>query len=227
MKYNTVLFDLDGTLIDTLEDLTDSVNLVMDREGYQEKTIEDVKNGIGEGYRFLMEACLPEGTEPSEIDRCTKLFEATYVERMMNKTKPYEGIIDLLANLRIHGANIAVVTNKMDQAAKAVCSHYFGTLIDVAIGDSPERRKKPNPDNVLEVLQQLGTTREQVLYVGDSDIDVRTAINSGIDFLGVSWGYRSRERLMGEGAEIIVDHPEDVLAHFLDHNERQQDDLSR
>lgn len=220
MKYNTVLFDLDGTLIDTLEDLTDSVNLVMDQEGHPAKTIEDVKNGIGEGYRLLMEACLPAGTESSEIDRFTALFEATYMERMMNKTKPYKGIKDLLANLRIHGARIGVVTNKMDDAANLICRHYFGTLIDVAIGDTPERRKKPAPDNVIEALRQLGAKREQVLYVGDSDIDVRTAIDSGLDFIGVSWGYRSRERLQDVGAKIVVDHPADVYAHFIDHNER-------
>lgn len=220
MKYNTVLFDLDGTLIDTLEDLTDSVNLVMDQEGHPAKTIEDVKNGIGEGYRLLMEACLPVGTESAEIDRCTALFEAIYMERMMNKTKPYQGITDLLVNLRIHGVRIGVVTNKMDDAANLICRHYFGALIDVAIGDTPERKKKPAPDNVIEALRQLGAKREQVLYVGDSDIDVCTAIDSGLDFIGVSWGYRSRERLQEVGAKIVVDHPTDVLAHFIDHNGR-------
>jgi phosphoglycolate phosphatase len=226
MKYNTVLFDLDGTLIDTLEDLTDSVNLVMDQEGYPAKTIEEVKNGIGEGYRLLMEACLPKGSGSPEIDRCTALFETAYIERMMNKTKPYKGIIDLLVNLRIHGAWIAVVSNKMDAAAKSVCRHYFGALIDVAIGDTAERRKKPAPDNVLEALRQLDAEPEQALYVGDSDIDVRTAIDSGLDFIGVSWGYRPREQLYGEGAELVVDRPADVLAYYLDHNERQQHDLS-
>lgn len=215
MRYHTVLFDLDGTLIDTLDDLTASLNLVLEGEGYLPRTRDQVRAGIGAGYRRLLLASLPDTALAGEVDRCTALFEEAYKERMMDKTRPYPGIPALLWRLRDAGIRTAVISNKMDEATKAVVGYYFGDLLDLAVGDSPGRRRKPAPDNVWEALRLLGSEPRGTLYVGDSDIDAQTATAAGLEFLGVSWGYRSREALQAAGATRIVDRPEEVEAYIF------------
>ena len=214
MNYDTVIFDLDGTLVNTLEDLTDSLNGLLEKEGYQQRSLDEVKDGIGEGYRVLLEKSLPTGTHGEEIDRCTTLFEFRYLSNMFHKTKPYEGILDLLKELKSLEIKIGVVSNKMDGATKDICRHYFGSLIDVAVGDTPGKRKKPAPDNVYEALNQLGSNKSRTIYVGDSNVDVHTASHADLEFVGVSWGFRSKEVLQREGAKVIIDIPGQLI-HFL------------
>lgn len=211
MNYDTVIFDLDGTLVNTLEDLTDSLNDLLAEEGYPKCSLDEVKNAIGEGYRILLEKSLPTGSLKEEIDRCTTLFETRYISNMINKTKPYEGILELLSALKHLGIKIGVVSNKMDGATKDICHHYFGSLIDIAVGDTPERRRKPAPDNVYEALAQLGSAKSSTIYVGDSNIDVHTARNADLEFVGVAWGFRTKEVLSEEGAKVIIEEPGQLI----------------
>lgn len=215
MKYNTIIFDLDGTLLDTLDDLTDSVNEVLKQGGYQLRSKEEVRSFIGNGYRKLLLRALPKGTPDEEIDQCTAIFRKVYYDNMHKKTKPYDGIIDLLIELKKKGIMIGVVSNKMDEAVREGCRSFFGSCIDIAIGDNPNGRNKPAPDNLFEVISRLNAHRKTTLYVGDSDIDVKTAGNAGIDFVGVTWGFRSRELLVKAGAADIVDRPNELLGFLI------------
>ncbi len=211
MKYDTMLFDLDGTLLNTLDDLADSVNIVMRQEGCRQKTKEEIREFIGDGAKMLMKRSLPPGTSETEILRCLTKFREVYLENMRNKTRPYEGIPELLKKLKTMRVKVGVVSNKPDEATKEMCRQYFGDHIDVAIGDNLDRKKKPEPDNVLEALKQLGSDKNKTLYVGDSDVDVKTAKNAGLACAGVTWGYRSRETLQEAGAEHIVDEPQQLI----------------
>ena len=211
MRYDTVLFDLDGTLLNTLDDLADSVNSVLLSEGYQKRTLEEIRMFIGNGAKKLMERALPQGTPETEILRCLALFRSVYQKNMRNKTKPYDEIPALLVRLKGMGIEIGVVSNKPDEAVKEVCGFYFREDVNAAIGDNMNRKKKPAPDNVYEVLKQLESRKEKTLYVGDSDVDVATARNAGLDCVGVAWGYRSREILAEAGADHIIDEPQQLL----------------
>ena len=214
MKYTTIIFDLDGTLLDTLDDLTDSVNAIMLSEGYPVRSRDEVRSFVGEGYLTLIKKALPEGMDDDEINRCTDLFRKEYFGNIANKTKPYDGIKDLLPELRKSGIKIGVVSNKMDEAVKEACRHYFGGSIDAAVGDNPERNKKPAPDNVYEVLKQLNSAKQNTLFVGDSNIDVKTAKNAGLVCVGVTWGFRSKEVLIKEEADYIIDKPFELLKYI-------------
>lgn len=215
MKYNTVLFDLDGTLLNTLDDLADSINAVMAREGYQQRTKEEVREFIGDGAKMLLTRSLPTGTSETEILRCLSTFRAIYAENIQNKTRPYEGIPALLKKLKEMGIKTGVVSNKPDEATKEVCRLYFQGDISVAVGDNIDRRKKPEPDNIYEAMKQLNAEKETTLYAGDSDTDILTAQNAGIDSVGVTWGYRSRDTLEKAGAGRIIDRPDQLISLLI------------
>lgn len=215
MKYNTVLFDLDGTLLNTLEDLADSINAVMAREGYPQRTNEEVMTFIGDGAKLLLTRSLPPGASETEILRCLSLFRTIYAENIQNKTRPYEGIPALLKKLKEMGIKTGVVSNKPDEATKEVCRLYFQGIIGAAIGDNIDRKKKPEPDNIYEAMKQLGAEKEKTIYIGDSDTDILTAKNAGIDGVGVTWGYRSRETLEKAGAGQIIDTPDQLIALII------------
>lgn len=211
MNYDTILFDLDGTLLNTLNDLADSVNAVMRKEGYQQRTKEEIREFIGDGLKTLMERSLPLGTSEEEILRCLAMFREIYLRNMQNQTKPYDEIPTVLKRLKEMGIKVGVVSNKADEATKEMCKHYFQGDVDVAIGDNQERKKKPDPDNVYAALQQLDSDKDKTLYVGDSNIDVITAKNAGLRCVGVTWGYRSRETLLEAGADHIIDKPNQLI----------------
>jgi len=211
MEINTVIFDLDGTILNTAEDLTDSLNSVLIREGYPARSIEETKSFTGEGYGVLLKRALPSGTDDEVVKRCEELFRNEYSLNLSNKTRPYKGILPLFQELKNHGIRIGVVSNKRDEATKEVCLRYFGGLVDAAIGDNKQRERKPSPDNLYEAIRQLDTETHRAVFVGDSDIDVKTAGNADVRFIGVSWGYRSREVLIGEGADYIIDEPCELL----------------
>ena len=207
----TVVFDLDGTLLDTLGDLADGVNFALTQFGFPEKTVGEVRLFVGNGVRNLMELSIPGGIGNPDFEPCLHVFKEHYANNMQNKTRPYDGVLVLLEALRKEGFKIAIVSNKFDKAVKELSKEYFGDHIDVSIGESARIHKKPAPDCVYEALHELETEAATAIYVGDSEVDVRTAHNAGLPCVGVTWGFREREILVKEGAEYIISHPLELL----------------
>jgi len=211
MKYNTIIFDLDGTLLNTLDDLRDSVNDILKLKGFAPRSIEEVKLFVGNGVRNLIRLSLPDESTENEITECLEEFKELYKENMQNKTRPYNGIMELLLDLNRFNYKIAIVSNKFDPAVKALSRTYFGNLIPVAIGESPDVRRKPAPDSVFMAIEELKADIKKTIFVGDSDTDVQTAKNAGIPCIGVTWGFRNREVLREAGADFIIDTPKEIL----------------
>ena len=203
--YQTVIFDLDGTLLDTLQDLADSTNYALSVHRMPARTLEEVRTFVGNGVGRLIHLAVPEGTPAEEEAACLADFRAHYLLNMENKTAPYPGIPELLDALRAAGVRTAVVSNKFDGAVKGLCRNYFGDRIEAAIGESQGVARKPAPDTVLRALAELGMPREGAVYIGDSDVDIETAKNAGLPCISVSWGFRSRAFLTGHGAQTIAD----------------------
>ena len=215
MKYRLALFDMDGTVLDTLQDLADATNTVMRMHGYPTHSVEAVRQFVGNGARVLMEKAMPEGATAEAIDTVLGDFKEYYGKHSADATKPYDGVPACLAALRAAGVRTAVVSNKPDFAVKVLAEQYFAGLFDMAIGDREGVRKKPAPDSVFEVMHALGVTPAEAVYIGDSDVDVQTAQNAGIDGIFVDWGFRTPEVLRSLGAEIVVSTPEQVEALIL------------
>lgn len=211
MSIKAVIFDLDGTLLDTLEDLTDSMNYALSIYGYKNITLEQARSFVGSGAERFLELSIPMGKDTPNFDKCLETFKDYYSKHMENKTKPYIGILELLESLKQEGFKIAIVSNKFDAAVKAISPKYFHNLIDVAIGESDQIQKKPAPDSVYMALKMLGCTKSEACYVGDSDVDAKTAQNAGIVFIGVSWGFRDKDLLYSLGAKTVIDHPSQLL----------------
>lgn len=208
---DTVIFDLDGTLLNTLEDLKDSTNYALNKFGYPQRTLEEVRKFVGNGVRKLIERAIPEGSGNPDCEECLKTFKEHYAKNMYNKTAPYQGIFDMLLQLKENGIKTAVVSNKFDLAVKELCKKYFGELIEIAIGESENVRKKPAPDSVLKAIKELNSSIKNCIYAGDSDVDVQTAQNTGIECIGVTWGFRDRSLLEKEGAQYIIDTPDEFI----------------
>ena len=204
MTVRAILFDLDGTLLDTLDDLTDSCNAALLSCGHAPRTREEVRAFVGNGAGMLIRRAL--GVDSGEtFDRCLARFQAHYRQNLDNKTGPYPGVMELLDALRARGIRLGVVSNKFDAAVAPLCRKYFGERIDVAIGEMPGVARKPAPDGPLRALKLLNVGRDQAIYVGDSPTDVETARTSGLPCLAVSWGFRSRDQLARAGARYIID----------------------
>ena len=210
-KYDTIIFDLDGTLLNTLDDLADSVNYALGMYGFPCREIAEVRSFVGNGVARLMELSIPDGLKNLQYEKCLADFCSYYSENMQNKTGAYEEIMELLKELSKVGYKIAIVSNKFDKAVKELNQVYFGEYIKVAIGESENIRRKPAPDTVFKALEELGSTADKAVYVGDSEVDVQTAKNSGIMCVGVTWGFRGREVLEREGADYIIDRPGELL----------------
>lgn len=211
MKYNTVIFDLDGTLLNTLDDLRDSLNEVLSLHAYATKSIEEVKRYVGNGVRNLVRLSIPEKCSEKEVNQIMEEFKDNYKHNMQNKTRPYNGIMELLLDLYRFNYKIAIVSNKYDAAVKELSRTYFGNLIPVAIGETAEVKRKPAPDSIYEAIRELGSELSRTILVGDSETDARTAKNAGIPFIGVTWGFRCREILREEGAAYLIDTPKELL----------------
>ena len=211
-NYDTIVFDLDGTLIDTLEDLKDSVNYAMNVYGFPERSLEEIRTFVGNGVGKLIERAIPDGIENPLYKECLKVFQDHYSKNMQNKTAPYNGIKELLAELKDRGFKMAVVSNKFDSAVKKLVKEFFGDYIKVAIGESENVSRKPAPDTVIKALAELGSAPDKAVYVGDSEVDVMTAKNSKLTCIGVTWGFRTREVLEKEGAQYIIDEPHQLLS---------------
>lgn len=205
MRYKCVIFDLDGTILDTLDDLADAANAALAACGYPARTKDEVRRFVGNGIRKLIERATPDGVSDEDIVRTHEAFTAYYSAHCKDKTRPYEGIPELVSELKANGIHTAVVSNKADYAVKKLCEEYFGGIFDIAIGEREGIRKKPAPDSVLEVMRALGAEADYTIYIGDSDVDIMTAQNSGIGCIGVSYGFRGREFLESHGADVIAD----------------------
>ncbi len=211
MKYKTLIFDLDGTLLNTLDDLASSVNYAMRECGFGERAIDEVRRFIGNGVEVLIRRAVPMGTTEEEYKKALAVFKAHYKQNSRNKTAPYDGIIELLRKLKADGYNLAIVSNKVDFAVKDLRDEFFNGLIDVAIGDSDATRTKPEPDMVYKAIEEMGADKNECVYIGDTDVDIETAKNSGMDCISVSWGFRTRYELLDYDAEMIADKASDIL----------------
>ncbi len=215
MRYNTVIFDLDGTLLSTLDDIRDSANYALRECGFSERSLEEINNFVGNGTNYLMAKAVPENTPKDKLEECTKIYRNHYANNIDNKTAPYKGIMEMLEKMKDKGFKMAVVSNKFDSAVKDLCKKYFSDFLTVAIGESPEIKRKPAPDTLYEAMKQLNSSKEDCIYVGDSDVDVNTAHNAGIPCIGVDWGFRGRQVLEDEGADYIIDRPDEIFDILL------------
>ena len=211
-----VIFDLDGTLLNTLDDLADSTNYALSRFGYPTRTIEEVRKFVGNGVAKLIERAIPEGKNNPNFEKCLAIFKENYAQNMYNKTAPYNGIIEMLSNLKSKGIKIAVVSNKFDLAVKELCKKYFEGFIDFAAGENEAQgiKKKPAPDTVISVLNEFNFASEDAVYVGDSDVDIMTAKNSKMPCISVTWGFRDEKFLLENGATILINAPSEIYNHL-------------
>lgn len=216
MKYKVLIFDLDGTILNTLDDLTDSFNHVLTCANMPTRTLDEVRGFVGNGIHKLIERGVPSGTSPQDTEKIYTEFKKYYAVHCADKTKPYDGIPELLTTLKNNGIKLAVVSNKADFAVQSLCQQYFQGVFDCAIGERSGVRCKPFPDTVNEVISALKAERSDVVYIGDSDVDIQTAKNAALDCISVSWGFRNTEFLQKSGAKTIVNAPNDILNIILD-----------
>ena len=210
-QYSTYIFDLDGTLLNTLQDLYTSCNYALTAQGYPARTIEEIRQYVGNGVKTLIEKAVPEGQSAEQIEETLAIFREHYMLHGFDTTEPYEGIIAMLAELKRRNNNIAVVSNKFYDATKQLCNHFFADYVNVAIGEKENIRKKPAPGIVYEALRQLGVSTSDAVFVGDSDVDIVTAQNCDIPCISVLWGFRDKDFLESFGASDFANRPEDLL----------------
>ena len=210
-KYKAVIFDLDGTLLNTLEDLADSVNYILQKFGYPQRRKKTIRRFLGNGIKRLMELSLPQNLNEKEREKAFLAFKEYYTEHCQIKTKPYPGLPELLGKLAAKEYKLAIVSNKNYAAVQALNKTYFSQYIQVAIGEKSGIRKKPAPDTVLAALKMLDCSKEEAVYVGDSEVDKATADNTGMDCILVSWGFRDKPELQSLKAKYLVDTPAEIL----------------
>ena len=209
-KYKTYIFDLDGTLLSTLADLAASTNYALRTHHMPERSLDEVRRFVGNGVKKLMERAIPDGLNNPLFEETFATFRQHYMQHNLDTTQPYPGIMQLLEQLKAEGKNIAVVSNKFYAATRELCRHFFGDLVPVAIGEREDIRKKPAPDTVIEALRELGVDKEGAVYIGDSDVDIMTAKNSGMPCVSVLWGFRDKEFLIENGATTLISKPEEM-----------------
>ncbi len=219
-KWNTVIFDMDGTTLNTLDDLVDSINTVLYQYGYPKRATMEIRSFLGNGAARLMELSIPGGLDNPKFEQCLQDFKSHYKENMQNRTAPYAGILELLMKLQQQGFKLGIVSNKFDLAVKELSQNYFEGYMSVAIGETNKVKKKPAPDSVFEALKQLESTVEEAVYVGDSEVDVQTAKSAGLPCIGVTWGFRDKRVLEQEGADYIIDTPEELLEILNSNNDK-------
>ena len=213
-KIKTVIFDLDGTLLNTLDDLKDSVNATLSAYGFPERSLDEVRKFVGNGVARLMELAVPWQLENEQAKEVLEFFKMHYAKNCNHKTRPYDGILTLLEQLKNQGYQLAIVSNKFDAAVKDLNQLYFSKFIDVAVGQREGVRRKPFPDTVNIALEEVGCNAKEVLYIGDSEVDVETAKNAGLRLLAVDWGFRTRDELVRSGAQYIAEKPEDIIDYL-------------
>lgn len=210
--YDTYIFDLDGTLLSTLDDLAICTNYALKSNGLPERSTDEVRRFVGNGVLKLMERAVPQGQANPKFESAYNTFREYYLLHSLDNTHPYPGIVEMLSELRRRNKRIAVVSNKFCTATEELCRHFFKQYVEVAIGEGNGVRKKPAPDEVEMALKKLGAQRSGAVYVGDSDVDIATARNSGLPCVSVLWGFRDKEFLLEHGATTLISSPEELLA---------------
>ena len=211
-RFDTVLFDLDGTLLDTLEDILGAANYTLREMGYPERTLAEMRRFVGNGAEMQVRRAFGAGADEALIQKALVQYKAYYAAHCQEKTRPYDGVLELLAELKRRGYRLAVVSNKPDEAVRPLAAQYFGGLMDAAMGETAARRRKPAPDMVNDALAALGADRTRAVYVGDSEVDIETARNAGLPCISVCWGFRDREQLVEAGAAEIAATAPELLA---------------
>ena len=211
MRYKLAIFDMDGTILDTLDDLCDAMNYALVRSDMPQRDREKIRCFLGNGIYRLAELSVPQGTSAEKIEEVIGCFHEYYKDHCAIKTKPYDEICEVIATLRRYGVKTAVVSNKVDYAVKSLCRDYFDGLFDYSVGDKAGQRRKPYPDSVNAVLNYFGVPREQAVYIGDSEVDFETAKNAQVDDIIVSWGFRTEEYLKSIGVKRVVHRPNEIL----------------
>lgn len=211
-----VIFDLDGTLLNTLDDLADSCNETLRQMNFPLRSIDEIRQFVGNGIAKLMELAIPDGKENPEYEKSVLLMKENYAKNWQNKTRPYDGILDLISTLHRMEIKTGIVSNKPDAQVKELAEYYFSSTIkrETAVGDIEGRNRKPAPDSVLEVMRILEVGKNETIYVGDSDVDIKTAKNVGIPCISVTWGFRDRNFLLNSGAQNLADKPEEILKYL-------------
>ena len=215
MKYKAVLFDMDGTVLDTLGDLAAAVNHTLREFSMPERSIAEVAAALSNGAAYLIAHTVPAGTPKELTDKVLAAYAPYYDAHCDILTGPYDGIVPLMQKLRERGVKLAVISNKQDTAVKPLAEKYFPGLLEIAVGESTEVRRKPNPDAVLAALRHIGVEREDAIYVGDTEVDLQTARNAGMECASVDWGFRTREQLVEIGAEHIFDTVQELEEYLL------------
>lgn len=215
MAVKLAIFDMDGTILDTLGDLCDSLNYVLAKQGYPVRTLDEVRSFVGNGIAKLIERAVPCDCTKEQTLRVYEEFIPYYREHCAEKTKPYDGIVKLLSDLKQNGIWLAVVSNKADAAVQDLCKQYFEGLFDIAVGECPGMEKKPAPDAVNLVLDKLHISREEAVYIGDSEVDIATAVNSGLQLCVVDWGFRDVDFLKAHGAKRIFSDTESLKEYLI------------
>ncbi|MBR2341785.1 MAG: HAD family hydrolase [Clostridia bacterium] len=208
--YDFYIFDLDGTLLDTLDDLASSVNATLKRFGYPPRSKEEVCNFVGNGVKLLLIRAI--GYEPANFLEIFEYFKEYYSKHSADQTKPYVGVLELLQRLKSQGKKTAIVSNKSDFATKSLSKKYFDGLINVTLGENEDAgiRKKPAPDSVELALKEMGISKEKSVYIGDSDVDIQTAKNAGLACISVTWGFRNEQFLRENGGICFAHSPNEI-----------------
>ncbi len=214
MKYDAVFFDLDGTVLDTLQNITDAVNHTMRHFGLREFSLQTLKPHLGWGVDYLMKQLIPELTD-AEIAEILAYYRPYYAAHTTDRVRPYDGILPMMEQLREQGLALALISNKPDSAVQPLMDLYFRNLLSYTIGEQPGIARKPAPDMLQKAADTVGTKLSRCLYVGDTEVDIQTAENCGIDCLCVTWGFRTREQLLRAGAKHIIDRTEEIVPFVL------------
>lgn len=216
MKYRLAVFDMDGTILNTIEDIADSANFFCKKYGFPEHTYEEYKFFVGNGLPKMLSRALPEGIEGSEFQKILKEFLDYYPSHSAIKTRAYDGIVECIKELKKNNIITAVNTNKIENAAIDLCNKYFPDCFDIISGARDGVPPKPAPDGIFEILSKAGITdRNTACYIGDSDVDLQTGLNSSLDFIGVDWGFRGKSFLLEHGAKTVVMNPEELKKILL------------
>ena len=215
MKYQAVLFDMDGTVLDTLDDLCDSINHSLAEFSLPQVSREHVRQCLGNGAAFLVSHSIPAGSSPELEADILAFYKPWYDAHCLIKTAPYEGILPMMQSLKEQGLRLAIISNKPDRAVQELSDAFFPGLLELSVGESPSVRRKPAPDTVLTAASQIGLSVDQCVYVGDSEVDLQTARNAGMDCISVTWGFRDEAQLIEAGASVLVRTPEELESLLL------------
>ena len=215
MKYQAVLFDMDGTVLDTLDDLCDSINHSLAEFSLPQVSREHVRQCLGNGAAFLVSHSIPAGSSPELEAEVLAFYKPWYDAHCLIKTAPYEGILPMMQSLKEQGLRLAIISNKPDRAVQELSDAFFPGLLELSVGESPSVRRKPAPDTVLTAASQIGLSVDQCVYVGDSEVDLQTARNAGMDCISVTWGFRDEAQLIEAGASVLVRTPEELESLLL------------